>query len=282
MKHVEDLLQSLFVMASMVEAKDPYTGGHLWRVSQYTRLLAEAAELPPSEVARIAVGGFLHDLGKIGIPDHILVKPGRLTDEEFELIRTHPEVGYRLLERHPLAGLVNEAVLSHHETPAGTGYPRKLAGKDIMIEARIVGICDAFDAMTSARPYRQGMHIDKALSIIEKNLEKQFDRELGILFLQLGKQGLLDNIMGHSEPGIPMQTCPICGPIIVVSRKHHTGDHVYCRSCGSEAVIEKPDGDIHLKATGQKGRAKDLEPNIDLDLIEELTKSASEHLIAPI
>ena len=167
MKHVEDLLQSLFVMASMVEAKDPYTGGHLWRVSQYTRLLAEAAELPPSEVARIAVGGFLHDLGKIGIPDHIFVKPGRLTDEEFELIRTHPEVGYRLLERHPLAGLVNEAVLSHHETPAGTGYPRKLAGKDIMIEARIVGICDAFDAMTSARPYRQGMHIDKALSIID-------------------------------------------------------------------------------------------------------------------
>jgi len=268
-------------MASMVEAKDPYTGGHLWRVSQYARHLAEAAKLPKSEVARIAVGGFLHDLGKIAVPDHILGKPGRLSDEEFDVIRTHPEVGSRLLQGHPLAALVKEAILSHHETPAGTGYPRKLAGENITLEARIVGICDAFDAMTSNRPYRQGMPVEKAFSIIEENLGKQFDRELGLLFLQLGRERALDGIVGHSESGIPVQTCLVCGPTIVVSRKHHSGDHVFCRNCGAEAEVQKSGGEIHIKPTGRSGSPVDLEPDVDFDLIQELTLSAARHLDIP-
>src|SRR5271169_1048426 len=102
MNEIENLLNSLFIMASMVEARDPYTGGHLWRVSQYSRVLAERGELPLNQVARIALGGFLHDLGKIAVPDAILKKPNRLTDEEYEIIKTHPEVGRRLLIDHPL------------------------------------------------------------------------------------------------------------------------------------------------------------------------------------
>jgi HD-GYP domain-containing protein (c-di-GMP phosphodiesterase class II) len=108
-------------MASLVEACDPYTGGHLWRVSQFSRLLAEGAGLPDSGVARISLSGFLHDVGKIGVPDAILNKPYRLTDEEYEIIKTHPEVGERLSLGHTLAALARSAVLSHHETPDGQG-----------------------------------------------------------------------------------------------------------------------------------------------------------------
>jgi len=278
MQHIESLLQSLFVMSSMVEARDTYTGGHLWRVGQFSRLLAEDAGLSGVEVARIAVGGFLHDLGKIAVPDAILGKPGPLTDEEYEVIKTHPEVGARLLGGHPLAELVEQAVHSHHETPQGNGYPHGLTTENIPLDARIVGICDAFDAMTSTRPYRQGMSVEKSLSIIENGLGKQFDREYGELFLSLGRQGLLDHIVGHSEPGIPIQECPICGPTIVVARKHRNGDYVFCRHCGGEAIIERSEGAISIKTTGRKGKPAELEPEVDLDLIAELVQEASRHL----
>ncbi|WP_167631606.1 HD domain-containing phosphohydrolase [Mariprofundus ferrooxydans] len=278
MKHIESLLQSLFVMSSMVEARDTYTGGHLWRVAQFSRLLAEEAGLSNREVARISAGGFLHDLGKISIPDAILGKPGPLSDDEYEVIKTHPEVGARLLGGHPLAGLVEQAVLSHHETPLGNGYPHGLSHQQIPLDARIVGICDAFDAMTSTRPYRQGMPIAKALSIIDSELGKQFDRQYGELFLTLGRQGVLDHIVGHSEPGIPVQKCPICGPTIVVTRKHHNGDFLFCRHCGGEAVLDRSGDDIRIRPTGLMGRPAELEPGIDLDLIAELVKECAFHL----
>lgn len=105
MDHISELLKSLYIMASMVEARDPYTGGHLWRVSQFSRILASDIQLPDTDVARIALGGFLHDLGKIGVPDAILNRAGPLTDEEYAVIKTHPEVGNRLLSEHPLAAL---------------------------------------------------------------------------------------------------------------------------------------------------------------------------------
>src|SRR5271155_1455353 len=102
MSELEHFLNSLFIMGSIVEARDPYTGGHLWRVSQYSLLLAKHGQLPPNQVARIALGGFLHDFGKITVPDAILNKPGQLTTEEYEIVKTHPEVGRRLLKGHPL------------------------------------------------------------------------------------------------------------------------------------------------------------------------------------
>lgn len=125
--HQEDLLRSLLVMAWMVEARDPYTGGHLWRVSRFSRLLASELNLPDGDVARISLGGFLHDLGKVGVPDHILNKKDRLTNEEYEVIKTHPDVGWRMLAGHPLARLAETAIRAHHEMPNGKGYPRGLA-----------------------------------------------------------------------------------------------------------------------------------------------------------
>lgn len=280
MSHIEDLLKSLYVMASLVEARDPYTGGHLWRVSQFSRLLAEDAGLPDTDVARIALGGFLHDLGKVGVPDAILNKPDRLTDEEYAVIKTHPEVGNRLLSGHPLAALARAAVLSHHETPDGNGYPQRLSGDGIALDARIVGICDAFDAMTSTRPYRRGMAVDKALAIIEENLGRQFDRMLGERFVRMGRAGVLDHVVGHSEAGIPLQECPMCGPTIVVRHGHRSGAHVYCRHCGGEARVEH-DGDvIHVTSTGRKGTPEDLQPEVDTALIDGLVRETARVIAA--
>ncbi len=278
MKPIEYLLKSLFAMASMVEARDPYTGGHLWRVSQYSRMLAEAGNLAPSEVARIALGGFLHDLGKIGVPDAILNKRDMLNDEEYALIKTHPEVGNRILNDHPLADLVRSAVLSHHEMPNGRGYPNGLSGAAISTDASIVGICDAFDAMTTTRPYRKGIPMQEALEIIEVNLDEQFHKTWGEHFIQLGLDGQLDHIIGHSDVGIPVQECPMCGPTIVISRRHLNGDHVYCRACGAEARLKREGSQLSITPTGNKGNSSNLEPEIDNSLLNELVLESSKLL----
>lgn len=275
MNHLEQLLKTLYVMASFVEARDPYTGGHLWRVSQFSRLLAEDAGFPTRDVARIALGGFLHDLGKIGVPDAILNKPDKLTDDEYAIIKTHPEVGNNLLSGHPLAELARAAVLSHHETPDGRGYPRRLSGDSISVDARIVGITDAFDAMTSTRPYRKGMPIAKALAIIEENLARQFDRDLGQRFIRLGHAGTLDHIVGHTDAGIPIQDCPMCGPTIVVRRDQQTGELVYCRHCGGQAKVVRENGSIRLDPTGERGSADELQPDVDVQLIEGLVDESA-------
>lgn len=275
MNHVEQLLKSLYVMASMVEARDPYTGGHLWRVSQFSRLLAEAVGLPVTDVARIAMGGFLHDLGKIGVPDAILNKPGRLSDDEFAVIRTHPEVGYRLLATHPLAALVEAAVHAHHERPDGQGYPQGLAGEGIPLDARIVGIADAFDAMTSTRPYRDGMPVDQAFAIIGQNLGSQFDRALGELFLRMGRAGAFDHVVGHSDLGIPVQECPMCGPTIVVRRDDPDGAFVFCRHCGGKAQVVREGGRIGIQPIPQHGTPDELQPNLDHSLIDALVMESA-------
>ena len=276
----EHLIKSLFIMAALVEARDPYTGGHLWRVSQFSRILAEDLGLAPREVARIALGGFLHDLGKIGVADSILNKPGKLTNEEYEVIKTHPNVGARLLADHPLAEMVREAVLMHHETPDGRGYPQSLTGEAIPLVARIVGLADAFDAMTSTRPYRRGMPKARAEEIIRENLDRQFDAAVGDRFLALSSKGTLDHIIGHSEPGIPIQECPMCGPTIVLRRGHRTGTLVYCRHCGGEAEVRNETGTITLVSTGRHGGARELEPDIEMLLIRELVSEAHRHLTA--
>lgn len=248
----EALLASLLVSAWMVEARDPYTGGHLWRVARLSHALSIAAGDAPAEASRISIAGFLHDIGKIGIPDAVLRKPDKLTDEEFAIIKTHPRVGNRMLTGHPLAPLVEYAVHFHHEMPNGKGYPQGLHGDAIPRDGRLVGICDAFDAMTSTRPYRVGMPIEKALDIIERNLGEQFDRTLGELFIAIGRGGQLHHIVGHTDEGIPLGMCPSCGPILVQHRDTHAGDHTACPACAGEFVWQKKGNALAPVATGRK------------------------------
>lgn len=266
-QHQQDILASLLVAAWMVEARDPYTGGHLWRVSQFAMILARKANLPEVEAQRIAVAGFLHDLGKIGIPDAILGKPGRLTEEEYDVIKTHPRIGSRMLAGHPLASLVDAAVLMHHEMPNGKGYPRGIAGKDIPIDARIIGVCDAFDAMTSARPYRKGMSRDQAQRIIDNNLGEQFDQNFGRLLIELGDAGELDHIIAHSDEGIPLLACPVCGPTIVRRHDQHVGSQLACPSCLGAFELDANDQATFLN---RKATASELEVVPDRHLINTL------------
>lgn len=279
----EDLLASLLVTAWIVEARDPYTGGHLWRVAQFSRELASRDErLSAGDAARITLGGFLHDLGKVGIPDAILRKPDRLTDEEYAVIKTHPEVGMRLLAGHPLGELVRAAVLLHHETPDGRGYPLGLTGDRLPVDARIIGVCDAFDAMTSSRPYRKGMPIAKALSIIEESLDRQFDQVYGSRLIALGRQGALDHIIGHSDEGIPLHECPMCGPTLVMKRAQKAGEHLYCRNCTGEFVTVADGGSLQARPTGHKGAPRDLEPEADTELVGRLVRQSARAFLQPM
>jgi HD-GYP domain-containing protein (c-di-GMP phosphodiesterase class II) len=199
------LLKSLTLMASMIEARDAYTGGHLWRVSQYSRRLAEAAGLPTEMIFLARLGGFLHDIGKISIPDGILGKRGKLTEPEYDVVKTHPGIGATLVQEHPLGDLALPAIHQHHEWVNGTGYPGGLQGDQISIFARIVSIADAFDALTSTRPYRRGIAVAPAVRTLKVEHGTQFDSRLLDAFAGLVQVDTLRQIAGHSEPGVPME-----------------------------------------------------------------------------
>jgi len=271
------LLESLLGLAWVVEARDPYTGGHLWRVSRYAALLCEKSGTSRTVCARVSVGAFLHDLGKIGIPDAILRKPAALDGDEHAVIRTHPELGARLLAGHPLAHWAVDAVRSHHERADGQGYPQGLRGDAIPHAARVVGICDAFDAMTSTRPYRAATPVPQALERIGRELGRQFDEPLGRHFLALGAEGLLDHIAGHSDDGIPLQHCMHCGPTLVVRREQSAGEPVYCRNCGGEYRLAGSADEqlFRVEPTGRRGQAQDLAPASDTALIRRFVDDAA-------
>lgn len=277
--NIDDFLQTLYTMAFLVEARDAYTGGHLWRVSQLTGRLALAAGLSRKDAATAALGGFLHDLGKVGVPDAVLNKTDKLTDTEYAIIKTHPEVGVRVLHGHPLVATVHDAVLSHHERIDGRGYPHGISESAITQVAKMVSLADAFDAMTSSRPYRVGMPLDAALEQIEINLGKQFDKKLGERFIALGRAGELNAIIGHSDAGIPLQSCPMCGPVVVVKRGQKAGDAVYCRVCGNGFHLTgQHDHTLKIEPTHKKGSPADLMMDIDYPLLNQLIENVAPYL----
>ena len=273
-----ELLRSLLAMAWFVEARDPYTGGHLWRVSRFSRLVAERAGMDERWAARAMVGGFLHDLGKIGVPDAILRKPDRLTDDEYEVIKTHPDLGARLLSGHPMAELVVDAVRLHHERPDGLGYPLGLQLDRIPKISAIVSVCDAFDAMTSHRPYRAGMPEAKALEIIKSEMGRQFHSVYAQALLDLGQAGELRHVIGHSEQGIPLYRCTQCGPTLVLTAKSKEQDRIFCRNCASEYIVVEQAGGLGVEPTGHMGQPFDLLPELDIGQIEATLSGAQASL----
>src|SRR3990167_1556984 len=206
------LFSSLLLMAWFVEARDPYTGGHLWRVSRYSRLLAEAAGLEAVDVARVSLGGFLHDLGKIGITDAVLRKTSALDEQEHALIRSHP--------------------------------------------------------------YRAGMSRGQALAIIQSQSGSQFDPALCEHFLMLGRQGVLDHVIAHSDEGIPLQHCPMCGPTLVVRREQQVGEAIFCRNCGGGFILEQGKAGLLAKPTGEVGDPRARQPEADHGLIRRVIAEA--------
>ena len=198
-KEIEKLsLETIETMANALEAKDEYTKGHSLRVSQYSEILAKSAGFSEEEVENIRVMALLHDVGKISIPDRVLNKAGRLEDGEFEIIKSHTIQGDALLKGISYLGPVAQIARHHHERFDGKGYPDKISGEEIEIEARIVGIADSFDAMSSDRVYRRAL----PNSIIREELIKgrgtQFDPKLLDIFLKLFDEGALDKLRPKS------------------------------------------------------------------------------------
>ncbi|HWG44885.1 MAG TPA: HD domain-containing phosphohydrolase [Gemmataceae bacterium] len=176
-------LDTITILAQAVEMRDEYTGGHTLRVSTYSILLAQELNMTPQEVELIRIGTPLHDIGKIGIDDAILRKPDRLTPEEFDIMKTHTVKGADIVATVPDLRPIIPIVRSHHERWDGRGYPDGLGGEAISPLARVVALADAFDAMTSDRPYRKGMLPAIAFAEIEKQIGRQFDPTFAAAFL---------------------------------------------------------------------------------------------------
>ena len=202
-RRLEELfLASIQSLAHALEVKDPYTRGHSVRVSQYSSVVARALALDGDVIRQVELGGHLHDVGKIGVRESVLNKAGALTGDEYEHIMTHPVVGWRILS--PLlsdAPLALNVVRSHHERFDGTGVPDGLAGSDIPLEARIAAVADAFDAMTTARPYRVHMSVEDAVAEVQRHAGSQFDPDVVAAFVAAVESGALEvSVQPSSRP----------------------------------------------------------------------------------
>ena len=182
----EAYLDTIHRLVLAAEYKDEDTGDHIVRMGRYSALIAEKLGLSANEVQNILYASPMHDVGKIGIPDSILMKPGKLTDEEFEIIKTHVSIGAKILahSKAEILQVAEEIAISHHEKWNGKGYPQGLAGEDIPLVGRIVGLADVFDALTSKRPYKDPFPVEKALDIIKQDRSEHFDPDVVDVFLE--------------------------------------------------------------------------------------------------
>jgi HD-GYP domain-containing protein (c-di-GMP phosphodiesterase class II) len=174
-------------MSSAIDARDAYTRGHSRRVGRYARGIGRQLQLAHDDCERLYLTGLLHDIGKIGVPDRVLLKAGRLSDDEFDLIKQHPEIGYRILEPIAELSFALPGVLHHHERIDGQGYPHGLGGEEIPFSARILAVADAYDAMTSSRTYRTAMSTEKAQGVLADGAGQQWDRPIVAAFLRVLK-----------------------------------------------------------------------------------------------
>lgn len=174
---------TLQALTGALDTRDEETEEHSQRVKRYSQLIAQRMRLSAKEIEDIGRGALLHDIGKIGVPDAILLKPGRLTDEEHALMRKHPEIGYRMIAHIPFLASAAQVVLHHHEAFDGTGYPSRLSGSNIPLGARIFAVADAFDALTSDRPYRKALRVELAIEEIARCRGTQFDPQIVDAFL---------------------------------------------------------------------------------------------------
>lgn len=180
-------LEILARLGKAGELRDNETGQHIQRMSYASYLLAQQLGLPADRALQIRHASPMHDVGKIGIPDYILLKPGRLSDEEWEIMKTHTSIGRSILDNHdsPIMQMAARIAECHHERWDGSGYPNGLSGEDIPLEARIVSICDVFDALTSERPYKHAWPLDQALDLLRNEAGRQFDPLLVERFLEI-------------------------------------------------------------------------------------------------
>ncbi|MGQ0507627.1 MAG: HD domain-containing phosphohydrolase [Myxococcaceae bacterium] len=182
---------TLLALVAALDAREHETSDHSQRVVKYTTAIGAQMGIAGTELEEIGRGALLHDIGKIGVPDAVLLKPGKLTPEEWTEMRKHPDIGYQMIQAIPFLSTPARIVLSHQERFDGGGYPRKLQKNEIHIGARIFSVADTLDAMTSDRPYRKGTSFGNAIQEIARCANTQFDPEVVKAFLAIGEEGLL-------------------------------------------------------------------------------------------
>ncbi|MGD0354532.1 MAG: HD domain-containing phosphohydrolase [Dehalococcoidia bacterium] len=183
------LNDAIDTMVKIVETRDPYTAGHQQRVAELATAIAREMKLEDTRIDQLRMAAVIHDIGKMYVPSDILSKPGELLDVEFSLIKAHPQYGYDIVKGMDFPCSVAQAVLQHHERLDGSGYPQSLKGEDIILEAKILAVADVIEAMSSHRPYRPALGIDKALEEISKNKGNLYDPDVVDACLELYKSG---------------------------------------------------------------------------------------------
>lgn len=189
------LLATVSALANAIEARDPYTRGHTDRVARVALAMCMRMGWTDKQMDLARMGALLHDIGKIGVPDAILRKPGRLDAEEFALMRQHPQIGAQILHGIDALAPAVPFVIAHHERWDGKGYPNGLAGEAIPLEGRILAIADSFDAMTSLRAYRTPLSLEAAAAEIQACAGAQFDPELVPVFIGLFEDGVIQQVL---------------------------------------------------------------------------------------
>ena len=270
------LLNSLLVLGTIIEAKDPFTGGHVWRVAEYSKLIAEKAGLSKNECVQAYLSGYVHDIGKVGIPDNILNKNKSLTKEEYEIIKTHTTIGGEILRAHPLAPVVRDGVLHHHERVDGNGYPDALEGNQINFITKIIAIADTFDALTSVRPYKEVIPSEKAIYLLNGQKDKRFDDKLVSILIHSVENDELAHIIGHSWHFRPLAHCKECGPVISVNSDKKDGDLILCSVCNGKYRLNANGNDFELEYLDDQNIT--VNPEIDYNQIKEITESCPEEV----
>ena len=247
-------MQTIESLAMALDERDQYTHGHARRVTNLSLILAERLKLQSKDKHLLRLSGILHDIGKVGVPDEILLKPDRLSEDEFALIKKHPDKGVKILgpmlDDENISKII-KAIKHHHERYDGNGYPDGLGGENIPLLARIIALADSYDAMTSDRPYRKGLPQNKAIAEIKKGRGTQFDPFLSAEFVSLLEETA-------KTPCPAKQTCEIFGRI-ANSEISKAFDTQYCscfyNACARYKINDKkqrspylcPDGSFLIK-----------------------------------
>jgi len=193
-------LEAIHMLAVACEAKDKTTGNHIARVRHYAWHLARELGIDEAQAEEIAYSSIMHDVGKLHVPDAVLMKPGPLADDEWKIMREHPRDGMVILRKHPFYQLAREISENHHERWDGTGYPRGRRGGEIPVAARIVSVADVFDALTTRRPYKKPWPVDEAIAEVKGLSGRAFDPDIVTAFLNLAKRGVVAGVLDQFPP----------------------------------------------------------------------------------
>ena len=228
---------TLKVVVDSLEVRDYYTIGHGRRVALFSRIIAEEMGWDEEKLKLVEMGGILHDLGKIGIEDAILRKAGALTEEEMEQMQFHPEIGARIVRDADFLKPILPYILYHQERFDGSGHPYHLKGEEIPVEGRLMAVADAFDAMTSDRPYRKAMDAEQAIRVVEEGSEQQFDPQVVQAFLGAWQKGKITKAMLSSGQKVKTTECPFCSSEIEIRLDSPDPYLIRCPTCHKRARL---------------------------------------------